>query len=69
MDKTNKGGLIIIHSVMPGYTYHRYPIDTVRFFPDWFEVSAERLGLKVVKKFRRDFHLIYLFERCDNLSQ
>lgn len=63
VNSLNKGGLIIIHSVMPGYTYHRYPIDAMRFYPDWFEASAERLKLKVVRKIRRDFHLIYLFKK------
>jgi SAM-dependent methyltransferase len=56
-------GYLIVHSVMPGYTYHRYPIDTVRFFPDWFEFSAKKLGLKVERKFLKDFHLFYLFKK------
>jgi len=56
-----RGGYLVIHSHLPGYTYHRYPIDAVRFFPDWFEFSAKKTGLKVKRKFMRDFHLIYLF--------
>lgn len=59
----NKGGFLILHSVMPGYTYHRYPIDAIRFYPDWFEMIAPRLNLTVVRKFRRNFELYYLYKK------
>lgn len=58
-----QGGRLVIHTHIPGYTYHRYPVDTVRFFPDWFELSAKRNGLAVKRKFLRNFHIIYLFEK------
>jgi SAM-dependent methyltransferase len=58
-----RGGHLVIHTHIPGYTYHRYPIDAVRFFPDWFELSSERNGLEVKRKFLRNFHIIYLFEK------
>jgi len=58
-----QGGHLVIHTHVPGYTYHRYPIDAVRFFPDWFELSAERNRLEVKRKFLRNFHIIYLFEK------
>ena len=45
---SNKGH-IIIHTVMPGFGYHRYPIDSFRFFPDWFEEVAKRVELKIIK--------------------
>lgn len=41
------GGCMIFHTVMPGFKYHRYPVDCLRFFPDWFEEIARRLGTKV----------------------
>lgn len=56
-------GYLIIHSHLPGYAYHRYPIDAVRFFPDWFEFAAKKLGLKVIRKFFRNFHIVYLFKK------
>lgn len=59
----NNDGYLIIHTEMPGYNYHRYPVDTVRFFPDWFEEAAERFSLKIVMKFRRDFHVVYVFKK------
>jgi len=57
------GGLLIAHSVMPGYEYHRYPIDAVRFYPDWFETVGMRLNLKIVNKYIRNSHLIYCYEK------
>lgn len=58
-----KGGRLVIHTHIPGYTYHRFPVDAVRFFPDWFELSAKRNSLAVKRKFLRNFHIIYLFEK------
>lgn len=58
-----QGGRLVIHTHIPGYTYHRFPVDTIRFFPDWFELSAKKNGLAVKRKFLRNFHIIYLFEK------
>ena len=58
-----RGGHLIVHTHIPGYTYHRYPIDAVRFFPDWFELTAKKNGLEVKRRFLRNFHIIYLFEK------
>lgn len=59
------GGYLIVHSVLPGFTYHRYPIDTLRFHPDWFEEIAEpkRCNLKIVKKHIRDFNIFYVYQK------
>lgn len=57
------GGVIIISTHLPGYTYHRYPIDAVRFFPDWFETSANRLKLSVSRKFQRYFNICYVLKK------
>ena len=58
-----KNGYVLIHTVMPGFHYHRYPIDSVRFFPDWFEEMAKRLDLRIVKKRIRDTHIFYLYQK------
>lgn len=55
-------GYLIIHTQLPGYPYHRYPIDCLRFYPDWFESCGKKLGLKVKKRIIRNFHLCYLFQ-------
>lgn len=46
----NPGGHIMIYTCAPGFDYHRYPIDTLRFHIDWFEEAALKLGLTVVRK-------------------
>jgi len=53
------GGILIVHSVLPGYFYHRYPVDCLRFYPDWFEEVSGRLGFTVVAKHMHRGHLFY----------
>jgi len=53
------GGHLIVHSVLPGYFYHRYPVDCLRFYPDWFEEAAARLGFHVVAKHIHRGHIFY----------
>ncbi len=43
----NVGGNMVFHTVLPGFQYHRYPVDCLRFFPDWFEEIAKRLGATI----------------------
>lgn len=57
------GGFLIVHSVTPGFDYHRYPVDCVRFFPDWFEEVGKRLGLKVEQKFIDRGHITYMYRK------
>ena len=56
-------GYIIIHTVMPGFRYHRYPIDAMRFYPDWFEESGSRLNLKVVRRRIKGHHIFYMYQK------
>lgn len=42
------GGHMVFTTVIPGFKYHRYPVDCLRFFPDWFEEVARRLGAEIV---------------------
>lgn len=42
------GGHMVFSTVIPGFQYHRYPIDCLRFFPDWFEEIARLLQAEVV---------------------
>ena len=59
----NPGGHIVILTVVPGFKYHRFPIDCQRFFPDWFEEVATRLSLDVVDKFIGEQRIVYVFGR------
>ncbi len=56
-------GYLLVHTVTPGFVYHRYPIDSFRFFPDFFETFAERANLSVCKRRVHDNHIFYLFQK------
>ena len=56
-------GHLILHTVMPGFPYHRHPIDSVRFFPDWFEEIAQRMNMKTVRKRISDTHIFYMYQK------
>ena len=58
-----ESGYLILHTVMPGFPYHRHPIDSVRFFPDWFEEVAQRMKLEIVKKKISDTHIFYMYQK------
>ncbi len=57
------GGYLLIHTVMPGFIYHRHPVDCMRFYPDWFEEVAKRLNFSVVDKSMSDGHIVYLLRK------
>lgn len=56
-------GHLILHTVMPGFPYHRHPIDSIRFFPDWFEEIAIRMNMKTIKKRINDNHVFYMYQK------
>ena len=56
-------GHMIIHTMMPGFDYHRHPIDCLRFYPDWFEVVSERLGLEVTDKYIHNSRITYMLKK------
>lgn len=60
-------GHLLVHTVTPGFVYHRYPIDTYRFFPDFFETFAKRTNLLIRRKRVKDNHIFYLFQRKNPL--
>ena len=57
------GGVLVVQTVIPGFHYHRYPVDCVRFYPDWFERVAERVGAEVVGCYCDDLRICYAFRR------
>ncbi len=56
-------GFLIVQTVIPGFGYHRVPIDCFRFYPDWFEEVAKRLELKVVDKGIYHAQICYKFSK------
>ncbi|MGB0747781.1 MAG: hypothetical protein ACPGO3_03455 [Magnetospiraceae bacterium] len=57
------GGHLIVHTAMPGFPYHRYPVDCFRFYPDWFEEVADRFHLTVRDKYIGDEQIVYVLAR------
>jgi len=54
------GGILIVHTELPGFQYHRFPVDCFRFYPDWFEEVAMRLSANVVARFLSvEGHVVY----------
>lgn len=64
----NDGGHMILHTMMPGFNYHRYPVDCVRFYPDWFEEVAKRLSLEVADKYIHNSRITYLLRKPSKSS-
>lgn len=60
----NPGRKLILHTHIPGFPYHRYPIDCVRFFPDWFETVAKRLNLLVYDRYIGDLRICYTLHKA-----
>ena len=59
----NSGGRLVLQTHIPGFKYHRYPIDCVRFYPDWFEETAKRLNLLVRDRYISELRIWYSFCR------
>lgn len=57
------GGHVIIHTMMPGFDYHRHPVDCLRFYPDWFETVSDKLGLEVADKYIRNSRITYMLKK------
>jgi hypothetical protein len=58
------GGYMIFHTVIPGFQYHRYPIDCLRFFPDWFEEIAKRMGTQITSRsMSTTGYIVYTFHK------
>lgn len=59
------GGHMIFHTVMPGFQYHRYPVDCLRFFPDWFEETARSIGAEVsMRSISNSGYIVYVIAKA-----
>jgi len=57
------GGIVIVDTVMPGFPYHRYPVDCVRFFPDWFMEVAKRNHVEIYDQFIAEDHIVFTYRK------
>ncbi len=60
---TSAGGALLVHTVVPGFPYHRHPIDCLRFYPDWFEAVGQRLGATIEDRYCDDLRICVVLRR------
>ncbi|WP_291329790.1 hypothetical protein [Desulfovibrio sp. UCD-KL4C] len=63
VNSLNPEGILLVSTCMPRFTYHRYPHDTLRYHPDWFEAFADKFGLTVVRRRIVGFFISYCFKK------
>ena len=57
------GGYLVMSTVIPGFPYHRYPVDCLRFFPDWFVEVANRNQVEIYDQYLGEDHIAYTFRK------
>lgn len=57
------GGYLVMYTVIPGFPYHRYPVDCLRFFPDWFVEVAKRNQVTIHDQYIGEDHLVFTFKK------
>ena len=59
-------GHVLIHTHIPGFPHHvgdTFPVDCLRYFPDWFDAVAPLLDLQVVEITEDAAHLFVHYRR------
>jgi len=58
------GGVVLIHTHVPGMEYHPYPKDYLRFYPDWFIDAAEfSKGLELIDLVEVGVHIFSAYKK------
>lgn len=58
----NPEGYLFIHTHTPGFVYHQYPRDYLRFYPDWFEdipINIKEVKLKELVSVKNHIFSVY----------
>lgn len=65
---TNDNGEIYIHTHTPGFHYHPYPRDYLRFQPDWFEDVAKNFtNVRLLDLFYNESHIFSRYKKSDKV--
>lgn len=60
----NDKGVVVIHTHVPGYYYHPYPRDYLRFHPDWFEdIPVFIKEYKLLELYATQGHIFSAYEK------
>ncbi len=60
------GGHVLIHTHIPGFPHHTgdsFPIDCLRYYPDWFQAVGPHFNLEVVGIVSDSAHLFINYRR------
>jgi SAM-dependent methyltransferase len=57
------GGIIVIHTVSPGFKQHRFPVDCLRFFPDFWKEICKYLPIKLLAYAEHSSHVFITYRR------
>ena len=57
------GGVVVIHTVEPGFQVHRYPVDCVRFLDDFWKDLCRYLPIELVQFNKHKFHVFAAYRR------
>ena len=67
----NPEGILVLHTVGPGSPYHRYPVDCLRFWPDFYPEVTKYLNPRcelVTFVEQHDYHQFAVWRRKDDNS-
>ena len=59
------GGVVVIHTVMPGFQVHRHPIDCVRFLPDFWKSLTEYIPATLIEYSEYGYHVFVTYRRSE----
>jgi len=61
----NPRGILVLHTVGPGSPYHRFPVDCLRFWPDFYPEVTKYLNprCKLITLVERDHHQFAVWRR------
>ncbi|MDX9988229.1 methyltransferase domain-containing protein [Thiothrix unzii] len=64
LELLTSNGVLIIHTHVPGYYYHPYPRDYLRYHPDWF-IDAEKFIPNITLKelFVKNHHIFSVYQK------
>lgn len=63
----NDKGTLLLHTNVPGFEYHQFPRDYLRFYPDWFIDAENFIGnIKLTELCVVGFHIFAEYKRNIN---
>ena len=61
--------VIVIHTHLPGKGFHRYPVDCVRFFPDFWVELCKYIPLKILNYITFEHHIFLAYRKLEAINE